>query len=89
VDDNVPPARFSGRKEKLDRPTNWRQERPSEDRWEERNVDRTSNARRDRSEEYSRDDRRAKAGREDDFIMGRAERNDGPLMIFPPARYRW
>lgn len=89
VDDDVPPARFSGRKQNLDRAANWRQDRPSEDRWEERNVDRTSNRRRDRSEENSRDDRRGKAGREDDFVMGRAERNDGPLMIFPPARYQW
>jgi hypothetical protein len=89
VDDDVPPARFSGRKEKLDRPANWRQERPSEDRWEERNVDRTSNARRDRSEEYSREDRRGRSGRDDDFAMGRAERNDGPLTIFPPARLQW
>jgi hypothetical protein len=89
VDDDVPPARFSGRKQNLERAANWRQDRPSEDRWEERNVDRTSNRRRDRSEENSRDDRRGKAGREDDFVMGRAERNDGPLMIFPPARYQW
>jgi hypothetical protein len=83
VDENVPPARFSGRKEKLDRAANWRQDRPSEDRWEERNVDRTSNRRRDRYDENSRDDRRGRAGREDDFVMGRSERNDGPLMIFP------
>jgi hypothetical protein len=89
VDDDIPPARFSGRKEKLDRAANWRQDRPSEDRWQERNVDRTSNWRRDRYEEHSRDERRVRAGREDDFVMGRAERNDGPPMIFPPARYRW
>jgi hypothetical protein len=89
VDDDIPPARFSGRKEKLDRAANWRQDRPSEDRWQERNVDRTSNWRRDRYEEHSRDERRVRAGRDDDFVMGRAERNDGPPMIFPPARYRW
>ena len=89
VDDDIPPARFSGRKEKLDRAANWRQDRPSEDRWQERNVDRTSNWRRDRYEEHSRDERRVRAGGEDDFVMGRAERNDGPPMIFPPARYRW
>ena len=89
VDDDVPSARFSGRKEKLDRGANWRQDRISEDRWEERNVNRTSNARRDRSEEYSREDRRGRSGRDDDFAMGRAERNDGPLMIFPPRRFQW
>jgi hypothetical protein len=89
VDDDIPPARFSGRKEKLDRAANWRQDRPSEDRWQERNVDRTSNWRRDRYEEHSRDERRVRAGRDDDFVMGRAERNDGPPMISPPARYRW
>jgi hypothetical protein len=86
VDDNVPPARFSVRNEKLDRAANWRQDRPSEDRWEERNVDRTSNRRRDRYDENSRDDRRGRAGREDDFVMGRSERNDGPLLFFPFAR---
>jgi hypothetical protein len=89
VDDDIPPARFSGRKEKLDRAANWRQDRISEDRWQERNVNRTSNARRDRSEEYSREDRRGRPGRDDDFAMGRAERNDGPLMIFPPPRFPW
>jgi hypothetical protein len=87
VDDNVPPARFSGRKENVDRAANWRQDRPSENRWEERNVDRTSNRSRDRYEEYSRDDRRGRSAREADFVMGRAERNDNPLlMIFPFAR---
>jgi hypothetical protein len=89
VDDDVPAARFSGRKEKLDRAANWRQDRISEDRAEERNVNRTSNARRDRSEEYSREDRRGRSGRNDDFAMGRAERNDGPLMIFPFPRFPW
>jgi hypothetical protein len=89
VDDAAPSARFSGRKEKLDRGANWRQDRISEDRWEERNVNRTSNARRDRSEESSREDRRGRSGRDDDFAMGRAERNDGPLMIFAPRRFQW
>jgi hypothetical protein len=89
VVDGAPSARFSGRKEKLDRAANWRQDRISEDRGEERNVNRTSNARRDRSEEYSREDRRGRSGRDDDFAMGRAERNDGPLMIFPPRRFPW
>jgi hypothetical protein len=89
VDDNIPPARFSGRRENLDRAANWRQDRTSEDRREERNVNRTSNARRDRSEEYSREDRRGRSGRDDDFAMGRAERNDGPLMIFPFPRFPW
>jgi hypothetical protein len=86
--DDVSPARSSGRRENLDRAANWRQDRPSEDRWQERNVDRTSNARRDRYEEHSRDGRRVRAGREDDFVMGRAERNDGPPMIFP-FRFPW
>jgi hypothetical protein len=89
VDDDVPPARFSGRKEKLDRAANWRQDRISEDRSEERNVNRTSNARRDRSEQYSREDRRGRSGRDDDFAMGRAEHNDGPLRIFPFPRFPW
>jgi len=58
-------------------------------RWQERDSDRASNRRRDRYVEYSRDDdRRFRAGRNDDFFMGRAERNEGPLM-FPPGRYRW
>jgi hypothetical protein len=89
VDDDVPPARFSGRKQNLDRAANWRQDRISEDRSEERNVNRTSNARRDRSEQYSREDRRGRSGRDDDFAMGRAEHNDGPLMIFPFPRFPW
>jgi hypothetical protein len=88
VDDDVPAARFSGRKEKLDRAANWREDRPSEERWEERNADRTSNRRRDRYDENSRDDRRGRSGRNDDFAMGRAERNDGPPMIFP-FRFPW
>jgi hypothetical protein len=89
VVDDAPSARFSGRKEKLDRAANWRQDRISDDRGEERNGNRTSNARRDRSEEYSREDRRGRSERDDDFAMGRAERNDGPLMIFPPRRFPW
>jgi len=65
-----------------------RQDR-GEGRWQERDSDRASNRRRDRYVEYSRDDdRRFRAGRNDDFFMGRAERNEGPLM-FPPGLYRW
>lgn len=73
----------------VDRTANWRRERPSEGRWQERDGDRVLNSRRDRYDEYSRNDnRRGKGSREDDFVMGRFERNDGPLMIFP-SRYRW
>jgi hypothetical protein len=70
-----------------DRASNSRRDR--EDRWQERDWDRASTRRRERSDEYGRDDdRRLRAGR-DDFLMGRAERNEGSFMIVPPARYRW
>jgi hypothetical protein len=88
ADENVP-ARSSSRGDKLDQAANWRRDRGAESRWEERDSDRASNRRRDRYVEYSRDDdRRFRAGRNDDFFMGRAERNEGPLM-FPAGRYRW
>ena len=65
-----------------------RQDR-GEGRWQERDSDRASNRRRDRYVEYSRDDdRRFRAGRNEDFFTSRAERNEGPLM-FPGSRYRW
>jgi hypothetical protein len=92
ADDNVPSARFSGRAENVDRAVNWRRDRAAEDRWQERDWDRASNRRRERSDEYGRDnDRRFRAGRDSDFLMGRAERNEGPLMMMmtPPTRYRW
>jgi len=72
-----------------DRASNSRRDRAAEDRWQERDWDRASTRRRERSDEYGRDDdRRLRAGR-DDFLMGRAERNEGSFMIVPPARYRW
>jgi hypothetical protein len=73
-----------------DRASNWRRDRAAEDRWQERDWDRASSRRRERSDDYGRDDdRRSRAGR-DDFLMGRAERNEGPLMMMgPPTRYRW
>jgi hypothetical protein len=67
--------------------TNWRRDR-GEGRWQERDSDRASNRRRDRDVEYSRDDdRRFRAGRNDDLLTGRAERSEGPQM-FPAGRYR-
>src|SRR5262245_63471351 len=73
ADDNVPTARSSGRRE-------------------DRDADQASSWRRDRYDEYPRrDDRRVfdRAAREDDRVTGRAKRDEGPLMTFPPARYRW
>ena len=58
-------------------------------RWR-RAEDRASNWRRDRYDDYPRDgDRRFRAARDDDFLMGRAERHEGPLMMVPSVRYRW
>jgi hypothetical protein len=73
-----------------DRASNWSRDRAAENGWQERDWDRTSSRRRDRSDEYGRDDdRRVRAGR-DDFLIGRAERNEGPLMkMGPPTRYPW
>jgi hypothetical protein len=90
-DDDVPVARFSRRGENrdLDQGSNRRRDR-TDGRWQERDTDRASNGWRDRYDDYGRDgDRRFRAAREDDFQMGRAERREGPLMMFPPARYRW
>ena len=89
ADDNVPAARFSGRAENIDQ-ANRHRDRAGEGRWQERDWDRASSRRRERSDEYGRnDDRRFRAGR-DDFLMGRAERNEGPLMMMVPStRYRW
>jgi hypothetical protein len=80
VDDNVPTARSSARRQ-------------------DRDVDQASSWRRDRYDEYPRgDDRRVfdRTAREDDRVIGRAKRDEGPLrrdeglpMTFPPARYRW
>src|SRR5262249_37467134 len=56
-----------------------------------RDPDQASSWRRDRYDEYPRgDDRRVvdRAAREDDR-MGRARRDEGPLMAFPPVRYGW
>jgi hypothetical protein len=89
ADDNVLAPRFSSRTEN-DQAVNWHRDRAGEGRRQEREQDRTSSRRRDRSDEYGRDDdRRVRAGR-DDFLMGRAERNEGPLMkMGPPTRYPW
>ena len=77
ADKNVPAARFSGRAQNVDQAVNWHRDRAAEDRWQERDWDRASTRRRERSDEYGRDDdRRLRAGR-DDFLMGRAERNEG------------
>ena len=90
ADKNVPAPRFSGRAQNVDQAVNWHRDRAGENRWQqERDWDRASTRRRERSDEYGRDDdRRLRAGR-DDFLMGRAERNEGSFMIVPPARYRW
>ena len=89
ADKNLPAARFSGRAENVDQAVNWHRDRAGENRWQEREPDRASTRRRERSDEYRRDDdRRLRAGR-DDFLMGRAERNEGSFTMVPPARYRW
>jgi hypothetical protein len=72
-DDSLPTARSSGRRQ-------------------DRDADQASSWRRDRYDEYPRgDDRRVfdRTAREDDRVIGRAKRDEGPLVTFPPARYRW
>jgi hypothetical protein len=72
-DDSLPTARSSGR-------------------WLDRDADQASSWRRDRYDEYPRgDDRRVldRAAREDERVMGRAKRDEGPPMTFPAAGYRW
>ena len=57
-----------------------------------RDPDQASSWRRDRYGEYPRgDDRRVvdRAAREDDRMVGRVRRDEGPLMAFPPVRYGW
>ena len=71
-----------------DRAPNFRRDRAAEERWQERDWDRASSRRRERSDEYGRDDDRRFRTSRDDFLMGRAERNEGSLMV-PPTRYRW
>jgi hypothetical protein len=103
VDDNVPTARSSGRRQ--DRDADQRSSRAwdravddnvpaarSSGRRENRDADQAASWRRDRYDEYPRgDDRRVfdRTVREDDRVIGRAKRDEGPLMTFPPARYRW
>jgi hypothetical protein len=87
--DDVPPARSSRRAANVDQGVNWRGERAEEGRSQERDWDRASSRRRERSDEYGRDDDRRFKGGRDDFLMGRAERNEGPFMMPPPTRYRW
>ena len=65
--------------------------RPS-DRRQGRDPYQASSWRRDRYDDYSRgDDRRVvdRAAREDDRMVGRARRDEGPLMAFPPVTYGW
>ena len=87
--DDVPAARSSRRAVNVEQGMNWRGERAGEGRWQE-DWDRASSRRRERSDEYGRDDddRRFRGGR-DDFLMGRAERNEGSPMMLRPTRYRW
>ena len=87
--DDVPPARSSRRAANPDQGVNWHTERAGEGRWQERDWDRASSRRRERSDEYGRDDDRRFRGGRDDFLMGRAERSEGSLMMPPAARYRW
>jgi hypothetical protein len=62
----------------------------SAERGVNRDTDQPANWRRDRYGEYPRnDDRRLRAARDGDFVAGRGERIEGPLMTFPPARMRW
>ena len=92
ADDYFPTTRSleRGGNRDADQPANWRRDRAREDRWQDRETERASSLRRDRYGEYPRnDDRRVRAAREDDFVTGRGERSEGPLMIFPPARTRW
>jgi hypothetical protein len=73
ADENVSAARPSGRRQGRD-------------------PDQASSWRRDRYDEYPRgDDHRVvdRAAREDDRMVGRARRDEGPLMAFPPVRYGW
>jgi hypothetical protein len=73
ADENVSAARPSGRRQGRD-------------------PDQASSWRRDRYDEYPRgDDRRVvdRAARGDDRMVGRARRDEGPLMAFPPVRYGW
>ena len=72
-DENVSAGRSSGRRQGRD-------------------PDQASSWRRDRYDEYPRgDDRRVvdRAAREDDRMVGRVRRDEGPLMAFPPVRYGW
>ena len=100
-DGGMPPANSSGQWQSRDADQasngwrdwsaddNWHRDRAGEGRRQERDWDRASSRRREKSDDYGRDDdRRFRAGR-DDFLMGRAERNEGSLMMVPPARYRW
>ena len=92
ADDYFPTTRSSerGGNRDADQPADWRRDRAREDRWRDRETERASSLRRDRYGEYPRnDDRRLRAAREDDFVTGRGERSEGPLMISPPARTRW
>jgi hypothetical protein len=92
TDDNVSGARFWGRGENrdADQAANWRGEWTAEARWQQRDPDRASNWRRDRYLESPRDDDlRLRAGRDGDFLIGRAERNEGVPPIVPATRYRW
>src|SRR5262249_52336668 len=73
VDDNVPTPRSSARRQDRDVDQRSRRGRGHGARAHKRNP-RSSGAR---------------GGREDDRVMGRAKRDEGPLMTFPPARYRW
>ena len=72
-----------------DQPANWRRERVGEDRWQDREAERTWSSHRDRCGDYPRNDNRRLRAARDDFVTGRAERVEGRLMIFPPARMRW
>ncbi len=92
ADDYFSPTRSSERGENrdADQPANWRRERAAEGRWQDRETEQASSWRRDSYGEYPRpDDRRLRAARDDDFVTGRGERSEGPLMIFPPGRSRW
>ena len=103
ADENVSAARPSDRRQDrgTNQTSNWRRDWAADDsaptarpsgRRQGRDPDQASSWRRDRYDEYPRGgDGRVvdRAAREDDRMVGRARRDEGPLMAFPPVRYGW
>jgi hypothetical protein len=103
ADDNVPTARSSPRRQdrNADQPSSRAWGRAVDDkvpnarssgRQQDHDAEQASSWRRDRYEEFPRGDGRRvvdRSAREDDRMVGRARRDEGPLMAFPPVRYGW